>query len=767
MTGLWVLAAAPHASASDLTVDGLTSVDKPLGSSLDIAVTGTPTATAFLLVDLDPGPSSLFGSLVPIGFSPSLVIANIGLIPAGGTLEFTATVPSDPIFEGITIYLLAAVADAPMAADYDYSNGANLTLVHASSQLAGNPLGAYPFFEFVRAFNVGTPITVAVDPSRKPGVVGRTGDIYVVASKDAAGWAADPSLTDVSGDGFETHTFVSTSIQANTIVVDTGTLSGFAGADVGVGYDIVIDFDQDGVLDTLDLIDGIGNESGLYVVHDLTRPGPYAVIETIYKGGAFLGQNLFYPSNIASLGELPLVVVSHGAGHNFQWYGHIGEHLASYGFIVMSHQNNTMPGVETASTTTLTNTDYLLGNLEIIAGGALDGHLDDNNIFWIGHSRGGEGVVRAYDRIFDGTYVPANFGLADIRLISSIAPTDFLGFGSSNPHGVNYHLWTGGADTDIDGCAGCDICQTFQLHDRGEQKRMSISLHGVGHGDFHDGGGSSVAAGPCLVGRPTTHTIMRGYILPLAMHHQKGNIPSEDFLWRQWESFAPLGAPVDNPCVVVDLMYREAASNRFVIDDFQTNFATSLSSSGGAVSGTVQGLTEGLWNDEDSTFTNTGAPWNGFTIGGSGDNTRGTVFEWDGAGDKTLKFDIVAAGSNVTKWEYLSFRACQATRDDYTIASLGDVTFDVTLTDGSGATSTVNIGTLGGGIEEPYQRPTCGVGVGWANEFETIRLRLYDFTNNGSGLDLTDIESVTFTFGPGAGSIVGRLGMDDVEFTTD
>ena len=36
----------------------------------------------------------------------------------------------------------------------------------------------------------------------------------------------------------------------------------------------------------------------------------------------------------------------------------------------------------------------------------------------------------------------------------------------ANPHEANYHLWTASGDADVDGSAGCDLCQTFHLHDR-------------------------------------------------------------------------------------------------------------------------------------------------------------------------------------------------------------------------------------------------------------------------------------------------------------
>src|SRR5262249_20269921 len=158
-----------------------------------------------------------------------------------------------------------------------------------------------------------------------------------------------------------------------------------------------------------------------------------------------------------------------------------------------------------------------------------------------------------------------------IQLISSMAPTDFLGTDSSNPHSVPYHVWVGGADNDVTGCVSSDVTQSYQLHDRALATRMATGLYGVGHGDFHDSTGS-VASGPCLVGKPDAHLIIRAGFVALAEHFLEGNIPAEDFLWRQWEHFRPMGAPDWNPCVVVNLQYRPApgGTDTFVLDDFQT-----------------------------------------------------------------------------------------------------------------------------------------------------------------------------------------------------
>ena len=116
---------------------------------------------------------------------------------------------------------------------------------------------------------------------------------------------------------------------------------------------------------------------------------------------------------------------------------HIGRHLASYGFIVMSHGNDTpnpVPPVR-AWRTTMGHTDAFLDMAQngSVAEGQLVNHVDARRIVWIGHSRGAEGVATAYDRLFDGTHTPMHFGRADIKLVSSMLPTDFDKTPDANP----------------------------------------------------------------------------------------------------------------------------------------------------------------------------------------------------------------------------------------------------------------------------------------------------------------------------------------------
>jgi len=764
---LFSLALTPPASAADLTVDGREDVDVYMANRVTIAVTGEIGRAVTLLVDISPGPTFAFGEQLELGFTPATLIAPLGTIPASGTLSLPILIPTLLSLHGQTIHLLVAVDDPSSGSGFDFSNGASIHVLRRNVELAATSLGQAPHVAYWRAFNQGVPIEFAVDMTRFPNIVGQSVDVYITSSKSYADWQSNPALVDVAG-GPIPYVLAGGGVQVNSFTLNNGTLSGVpVGTDVGVGYDVVIDVDQDGQFGGSDLMDGFSDEAGFYVVHDLTQAGPLAVTEATYTGGTWLGQNLFYPTNISSMGQLPLIVVSHGNGHNYQWYDHIGNHLASYGYIVMSHQNNTQPGSHTAATTTLTNTEYILANQGTIQSGVLNGHIDVSNIVWIGHSRGGDGVVRAYDRVFDGAYVPVNFSIGDIKLVSSIAPVDFGGFSDSHPHDANYHLWVGQSDNDVWGCASSDSSQWYNIYDRATDRKQCVSYYGVGHGDFHDGGGSSVATGPCLIGRSNTHDLMLPHFLALVKHHIEGNLPCKDFLWRQFENLATQGVPTGS-CVVANRQFEDGnASGKFVLDDFETNDAEALSSSGGVVTFDL-GVREGHMDDPDTNFTHSGSEiWNGFTNDGEGDHSRGVIFSYSDGQDHHLTFEVPAANRDLRRFAAFSMRAAQQTRHPLTTAILADLTFSITLQDGSGGSSTIDIGAYRGGVEDPYQRTGCGNGAGWSCEFETIRVRLSDFTRSGVSLDLADISAVKLEFGPSFGASTGRVAVDDLVFTTD
>jgi len=654
-------------------------------------------------------------------------------------------------------------------------------------ELAGNSLTAYPYFEFVRAFNSNAPIKVALDPSRHPELTFPfTADVYVCEKKSAGEWAIDPVLDDSTSDGPLTVTFPGGTIQDNTFQVtgpnelSTAVYQEATGAYTGLGhgYDMIIDMNQNGVLDGGDYIDGLGREAGLYVCHDTTTRGPLAVTETVYNVGTIFGipssvsgQDLYYPTDIASMGQLPLIVISHGNGHNYQWYDHIGFHMASYGFIVMSHGNNTGPSSGLyASLTTCGHTDAFFHLLPSIASGALVGHVDSHRIIWVGHSRGGEGVAFAYRRVSapgSDAYTPTYYTADDIILVDSMLPVDFFGPNRTNPGAANYHLWTATGDSDVDGSAGCDLCQTFHIHDRATRYRGSTVVQGTGHGWFHDSEGSGAwFEGPCAINESGTHLVQLGIMLPMYKHYAEGNVPGEDYLWRQYEHFHPPSVPVGiDPCYVVSQEYRNMGDdgNAF-IDDYETQTGTGTSSSGGAVTFDVTNLTEGRLDDNNGSFSwSASDPFNGATQASSdySDTSKGVVFDWNGS-NRYYEWAVVPALRNFANWKYVSLRGAQGTQHPYTQATNGILTFTITLRDSAGNTSSISTGAYGGGFGMPYARSG-----GWHNEMRRIRIRTADFLTNGSPLDLSDIVAVRLNFGPNWGTPQGRIVVDELMLDND
>ncbi len=656
-----------------------------------------------------------------------------------------------------------------------------------ATQLAGNSLTQYPYFEYVKAFFQAGTVELAIDPTRFPEIVGQTADVYVVEAKTAGEWSVDKELIDARPGGPDTFAFGGATIQDNTFTIVTPSALSAAvydpvtGANTGLGrgYDVIIDMNQNGELDGGDYIDGYSKEAGLYIVHDTTATGPLPVsMVGTYDVGTVFGipsthklERIYYPSNIASMGELPLIVISHGNGHDYRWYDYLGAHMASWGYVVMSHQNNTGPGIEQCSVTTLGHTDAFLSQLGSIAGGAMVGHVDNSRIIWIGHSRGAEGIARAFDRIHDNDYThgavpPTYYSMDSLVLLSSMLPVDFLGPDKSNPHHANYHLWTASGDADVSGTASSDVAQTFHLHERATHYRMSTVVQGTGHGDFHSGSGGDVFSGPChITPRSQVHEIIQGLFLPLIKHYAEGNVPATDFFWRQYERFYPPSIPISNPCIVVTSEYRNGSdTGNYFIDDYETQTSTSVSSSGCAVTYTVQNLTEGRLDDNNSNFSWTSSdPFNGATqcrSSGTPDNSRGVVFDWNG--DAYMEWEVCPEARDFWNYLYLSFRGAQGTQHPYTLSFLGDTTFTVTVRDGDGTSSSINIGAYGGGLEQPYQRSG-----GWHNEMEVIRIRLTDFLTNGTGLDLSNVVAVRFNFGPSWGSAQGRIVLDEIHLTSD
>lgn len=658
------------------------------------------------------------------------------------------------------------------------------------AEIAGRSLAQYPWFAHVAAFNADAPSEAAVDTSVVTGLAGRTCDVYVVAERTDAQWCASPALVDVRG-APDTRTFAAGGIRGNRFALSSaGQLGADAGTTIGRGYDVVLDCDRDGVLDSGDFLDGLGPEAGMYAVADFSGLGPLATSSFDQTGplppapGPWLtgdGEGddvrVHYPAVLDDptfVGTFPLVMISHGNGHSFAWYVFLQQYLASWGFIVASHDNDTFFGIEEASSSTLYWTDKIIRDQPTEGGGVLDGHVDSSRIGWIGHSRGGEGVVRAYDRMHDEGFTPQFFSLQDVRLVASLAPTDFLGGTQSDPHDVPYLLVYGAADGDVSGCpeGPTDVTTSFNLYERGTGEKSSTYIHGAGHEELHDCGVSpDEGAGPARPGCASVHQAEKPALLAEILRHVPAPATmaapacpaAKDYLWRQYEDLRASGSPAG---MTVDRdMHPGAASGALVVDDHESQPATSTSSSGGNVTFSVQDVTQGLLDDADSSFDWSAAdPFNGMTrVNVSSDSQSGVTFWW--TSPSAYEMAIVPAQRDVRGMTWLALRAAQIARAPETTAALSDLTFTVKLFDGAGRSSGIAIDAYAGGLEEPYQRDLCSfAGAGWQDEMEVVRIRLDDFRNEASALDLSDIRAIRLEVGGSAGSAQGRIAIDDVRF---
>ncbi len=636
-------------------------------------------------------------------------------------------------------------------------------------KLACQSIAVAPFASFVQTFTVGSSVRVGIDPALTPFTAGAVADVWVVANRTAAEWAANDVLQDVRG-AAQSITLGST-LSANVFELTGGTtLSGDGNLAVGRGYDLVVDVNRDGRLGAGDLIDGGGDGAGLWIARDPTATGPLQVttLSSYTASGAtsgFTTARLWYPANIASLGQRPLVVISHGNGHQYSWYDYLGTHLASWGFIVISHQNNTVPGIETSSTTTLQHTSAIIAQQATVAGGAINGRIDVSRIGWIGHSRGGEGIARAYDRIFDNSYTPTGYGLANIKFLCSIAPTDFLGVNSANPHAANFMLLWGSADGDVSGVPNNTVAWSFDLAERCTGFRNTVYVHGADHNDFNCCGTNDFQ-GPSgtAINNAGAQAVAKAFILAALKYHLESETALGEFLWRPSSSLRPAGVSAE--FTIVKEVVPAASANVRTVDNFQTQTGLGTSSSGGAVASTVTNISEAIARDTDNTYTwSTSNPHNGSIRATSSDTQRMVAWDWNVSAGMT--WDLLPALRDLSSWTFVQARVGQGTRHPNTVTLNGGASFTWVLMDSLGNESRVSSSASGEAINRPYQRTGSGNGAGWQNELRTVQLRLRDFKSVNPLIDLSQIASVRMEVGGSAGSATGRFVIDDLQFVKE
>ena len=245
-----------------------------------------------------------------------------------------------------------------------------------NTPLAGKPIQNSPWIQFVNNFQTDDTVYFGINPNQYPDLINKTVNVYVVKSRIPDSYVSNPELDDIRG-AAQQVTISGTSIRENIFMLEQSWAFEYqiSGSALGVGYDLIIDIDNNGLLSSGDIVDGWNkNVAGFYKVHNTANPGNYkTAVQDYTNNDAWLNKRIFYPQNIASLGKLPLVIVSHGVGHDYFMYDYIGEHLASYGYIVVVHANDVKSAkTNSASLTTLKNTDQFIGERSSLLNGIFE-----------------------------------------------------------------------------------------------------------------------------------------------------------------------------------------------------------------------------------------------------------------------------------------------------------------------------------------------------------------------------------------------------------
>lgn len=629
--------------------------------------------------------------------------------------------------------------------------------------LVGRVLAGHPWLEDASAFFPDASINIALDPARYAERAGLAVDVYVVPHRDdASTWAVDNTLVDVRG-APSSVTIGAASLEAAVTPLWTSPTP--SDGAMSASYDVVVDTDGDGTLSPGDLVDGLARP-GIVALANLSNAGPHATLQDGYNVSFWDTAVAYWPADldalVAARGRRPIVVISHGNGHEFTWYDWLGEHLASWGYVVIAHRNDTQPGIDTASRTTLSNTEALIANQASVLGGALAGRIDASRIVWVGHSRGGEGVLRAYDRLVNGGNLPVSFGLGDVVLLSSIAPTAFEGPGRSNPHDRTAHLIAGSADTDVTGGVDAEAVQYYRNFERGTGTHLVTMVQGANHNDFNCCGEDPPFGNPGpRIGRQPTQYVARAYLLALIAWQTEGAPGVVELLARHPDGFRPVGVPTPLATMLRERGDRPAV----VLDDFQTSPSVNLSASGGAVTAfgsiTTAGVREGPLNDANNSLAWSPAdPMNGMTWATNNAPTadRGLVFGW--TGDGSVDFALTDGLRDLSRHEALTLRVAQTARHP---DNDGPLAFGIALTDAAGNRSLVDMSVYGR-VTIAAPRGGLGQGTGWVNDFNTLRVPLHAFVADGRALNLGDIDTVSLVFGAEFGAPAGHIGIDDLMF---
>lgn len=654
--------------------------------------------------------------------------------------------------------------------------------------ISGRTVSGAPYFQYADTFTVGENVWGGLDPGIvDPGNISKMCALYVIQSKDDTTWNMDNSLTHLP--------VLGGNAAVQKVMLQPGCMNMnkyllWSNASIPGEYDIVADFGNnvsdpgtfvpDAQYNTpLDMIDGYF-VPGFRVVEDpgvmtqFPHAGNWNYTHTMVDAMGLVGSpiivdedddyftpgdfiptnrtvrltaNLFFPADVAGVTDpaqispaaanYPLIVIVHGNGQDFTAYDFLLEHFAKNGFIAASIDNRYLSGGSLFhGMKALGRTNVLFKHLEVLF--TKFGATVQNNIGIMGHSRGGEAVVKA-------ARINQQNGLGHIfNAVISLAPTDQYGSESlTGAWAKPYFVLYGSRDGDIDGFVstlGYTVPQTgFALYDRSAvpEKTMGF-MYGATHNGFittnSDNPGDPGIVDPAIQ-KPVSKAYMNAYF--------RMKLKNED-VWKGMFTGEWKPASVSSTPAKLFMQYQLAGAR--VVDDFEGAINWQSSTIGGVVSasGTPVNPEEGKMRTID---------------GHSPHDSKGLKIQWDNTGD-AVSFTIPAAQKDVTGFTHVSIRITQ--KDGSVLNNINlDQNLRIALKDGANNERAVRVAAFYL-IPYPDQRPDV---IMRKSAMVTVRIPLKSYTIVCAGqvqVNLADITTLTLLFSE---TLTGEIDIDNVEFT--
>ena len=655
--------------------------------------------------------------------------------------------------------------------------------------ISGASVIGAPYFEYRDTFTFGEDVWAGLDPGIvDPGNISKMCALYVIQSKDGAGWA-DNSLNHIFGNASVTkHKMQAGCMNANKILVWPNVQQ------VG-NYDIVADFGnntadaasfvQDNQYNTpLDMIDGyftsgfrVLPDPGTMVESSISNYGNWNYTEAdvaslglsgtvtiqdssnqyhssgspmIVSRQLRLKAHVFFPADTLGITDpaqislaqpnYPLIVIIHGNGQSYTAYDFLLQHFARNGFIAASIDVRYFNGsVEAHGMGAQGRAEALFHHLTVI--NTKFGAKVQNNIGIMGHSRGGEAVIKAA-RFNQQQTLGHN-----INAVISLAPTDQYGTETlsglwSKPYFVLY----GSRDGDIDGgiwVTGYTVPMTgFAQYDRaaGSPKSMCF-VYKATHNGFITANSDSGDGDLISVSHQRAFTL--AYMNAFFRWHLKNEPHWQGMFAGEWTP-----GSVKTTGATFQMQYRPVTGQ--VVDEFEG----ALNWQSSTIGGTVSQLNLPA-NPEENKMS-------AAIIAGldpkSPHDTQGMKIRWDNFNDAVL-FSVPAASKDVSGYTFLSFRITQkADSASNPVNQSQDIR--VALKDGANNERAVRVSPFYT-IPFPEYRPDHSLSK---SAMASIRIPLVSYRIVCAGMaavDLANISTLSFVFSE---KQTGEIEIDNVEF---